>query len=214
MRLILLGPPGAGKGTQASRLTERFAIPQISTGEILRSAVREGTPLGKTAQEFMQSGRLVPDSVVIGIIEQRLGDGDCAPGFMLDGFPRTVPQADALKDVLGKVGMAIDHVVSIEVPNEELVVRLTGRRTCKSCGGGFHVAFDPPKTAGTCDRCGGELFQRDDDKEETIRARLKVYGEQTEPLITYYKAEGLLRPIDGTGSMEQIFARILEAVGT
>lgn len=214
MRLILLGPPGAGKGTQAKRLTERFSIPQISTGEILREAVKEGTPLGKTAQEYMQSGKLVPDSVVIGIIEERLGGGDCAPGFMLDGFPRTVPQADALKVVLARLGQGVDHVVSIDVPNEELVVRLTGRRTCKSCGFGFHVSFDPPKVVGLCDRCGGQLVQRDDDKEETIRARLKVYGEQTEPLITYYKAAGLLRPVDGTGNMDQIFARVLAAVQT
>lgn len=212
MRLILLGPPGAGKGTQAKRLTERFSIPQISTGDILRAAVKEGTPLGKTAQEYMQSGKLVPDSVVIGIIEERLGERDCEGGFMLDGFPRTVPQADALKEVLAKKGIAVDHVVSIDVPNEELVIRLTGRRTCKSCGFGFHVAFDPPKAPGVCDRCGGELFQRDDDKEETIRARLKVYGDQTAPLIAYYRDAKILRPIDGTGNMEEIFGRILEAV--
>ena len=213
MRLILLGPPGAGKGTQAKRLTDKFGIPQISTGDILRAAVREGTPLGKTAKECMDAGKLVPDAVVIGIIEERLKAADCKPGFMLDGFPRTVPQADALKEVVAKMGLKMDHVVSIEVPNEELVVRLTGRRTCKACGAGYHVTFDPPKAAGACDKCGGALFQRDDDKEETIRARLKVYDEQTAPLIAYYKNAGLLRPIEGRGGMEEIFGRILTALG-
>lgn len=213
MRLILLGPPGAGKGTQAKRLVERYGIPQISTGDILRAAVREGTPLGKTAKECMDAGKLVPDAVVIGIIEERLKEADCKPGFMLDGFPRTVPQADALKDVVAKMGLKVDHVVSIEVPNEELVVRLTGRRTCKACGAGFHVAFDPPKVEGVCDKCGGALFQRDDDKEETIRARLKVYEDQTAPLIAYYRDAGLLRPVAGQGGMEEIFDRILKVLG-
>ena len=212
MRLVLLGPPGAGKGTQAKRLIDKYSIPQISTGDILRAAVREGTPLGSTAKKYMSSGSLVPDSVVIGIIEERLGQPDCRPGFMLDGFPRTVAQADALKVMLSKTGLQIDDVISIDVPNEELVERLTGRRTCKVCGSGFHVTFDPPKVAGTCDKCGGELFQREDDKEETIRERLKVYDEQTAPLIAYYRSAQLLRPIDGTGNMEQIFGRILEAV--
>jgi len=209
MRLILLGPPGAGKGTQATRLVDKCGIPQISTGEILRAAVREGTPLGKSAKDFMDAGKLVPDSVVIGIIEERVKAADCAPGFMLDGFPRTVPQADALKDVLAKMGLKIDHVVSIEVPNEELVIRLTGRRMCKGCGAGYHVKFDPPKSAGVCDKCGGALFQRDDDKEETIRARLKVYEDQTAPLIAYYRQAGLLRPIEGMGGMGDIFGRIV-----
>jgi adenylate kinase len=212
MRLILLGPPGAGKGTQAKRLIDRYSIPQISTGDILRAAVREGTALGKTAKEFMDAGKLVPDSVVIGIIKERLGESDCKPGFMLDGFPRTVPQADALKEVLLGMGLSVDHVISIDVPNEDLVVRLTGRRTCKACGAGYHVSFDAPKAQGICDKCGGELFQRADDQEETIRARLKVYEDQTAPLIAYYRASGVLRPIDGTGSMEEIFGRILGAV--
>jgi adenylate kinase len=208
MKLILLGPPGAGKGTQAKRLVDKYSIPQISTGDMLRAAVREGTQLGVEAKKFMDAGQLVPDSVVIGLIEERVGKPDCKSGFMLDGFPRTVGQADALKGVLSKRGLAIDHVISIEVPNEELVERLTGRRTCKACGAGFHVQFDPPKKAGVCDKCGGELYQRDDDKEATIRNRLKVYEDQTAPLIAYYKKAGLLRPIAGQGSIDDIFARI------
>lgn len=213
MRLILLGPPGAGKGTQATRLVEKHGIPQISTGDILRAAVREGTPLGKTAKSYMDSGKLVPDSVVIGIIEERLKAKDCAKGYILDGFPRTVAQADALTAAVAKMGQKIDHVLSVEVPNEELVQRLAGRRTCKGCGAMYHVRFSPPKAAGTCDKCGGELFQRDDDQEATIRSRLKVYDEQTAPLIAYYRKAGLLRPIDGKGGMEEILGRITAVLG-
>ncbi|MBE0618075.1 MAG: adenylate kinase, partial [Proteobacteria bacterium] len=179
-------------------------IPQISTGDILRAAVRQGTELGKTAKSYMDAGKLVPDSVVIGIIEERLKEKDCDKGYILDGFPRTVAQADALKDVVAKSGQQIDHVLSVEVPNDELVERLSGRRTCKGCGAMYHLLFSPPKVAGKCDKCGGELFQRDDDQEATIRSRLKVYDEQTAPLIAYYRKAGLLRPIDGMGGMEQI----------
>ena len=209
MRLILLGPPGAGKGTQAKRLIERYGIPQISTGDILRAAVREGTELGKKAKQYMDAGQLVPDEVVIGIIRERLKEADCAKGFILDGFPRTVPQAEALKSVLAELGQALDHVVSIEVPDEDLVERLTGRRTCRKCGAMYHVKFTPPKQEGVCDKCGGELYQRDDDKEETIRARLKVYHDQTAPLVEFYNEEGLLRRIDGVGSVDEIYGRIL-----
>lgn len=213
MRLILLGPPGAGKGTQAKRLVEKYGIPQISTGDMLRAALKAGTQLGKEAKTYMDAGKLVPDSVVVGLIEERIKDADCANGFMLDGFPRTVAQADSLKSVMDKAGLKIDHVVSIEVANEELVERLTGRRTCRSCGSGYHVQFDPSKVEGVCDKCSGELYQRDDDKEETIRNRLKVYADQTEPLIAYYKAAGVLRPIAGTGSIDEIFARITSVLG-
>ncbi len=212
MRLILLGPPGAGKGTQAERLVAKYQIPQISTGDILRAAVRDGTDLGKTAKSYMDSGGLVPDAVVIGIIEERLKEDDCANGYILDGFPRTVAQADALKNVLAGMGQAIDHVVSVEVPNEDLVERLSGRRSCK-CGAMYHVTFNPPKKEGVCDKCGGELFQRADDQEETIRSRLAVYEEQTAPLIAYYEKAGLLRRIDGVGSLDEIFGRIVEAIG-
>lgn len=210
MRLILLGPPGAGKGTQAKRLVEKYKIPQISTGDMLRAALKAGTKLGLEAKTYMDAGKLVPDSVVIGLIEERIKEADCAGGFMLDGFPRTVPQADALKGVLDKMGLKLDHVISIEVDNEELLGRLTGRRTCRNsaCGAGYHVMFDPPKTEGVCDKCGTELYQRDDDKEDTIRNRLKVYADQTEPLISYYKAAGLVRTIPGTGSIDEIFSRI------
>ncbi|TAL16276.1 adenylate kinase [bacterium] len=213
MRIILLGGPGAGKGTQAKKLVEKYGIPQISTGDMLRAALKAGTALGLEAKKFMDAGKLVPDEVVIGLIEERIKLPDCKKGFMLDGFPRTVGQADALKGVLDKMGIKLDHVISIEVANEELVGRLTGRRTCKSCGSGFHLLFDPPKKEGVCDKCGGELYQRDDDKEETIRNRLKVYDSQTAPLIDYYKKAGLLRPIQGVGSIDEIFGRVTGVLG-
>jgi adenylate kinase len=208
MNIILLGPPGAGKGTQAKMLIDEYEIPQISTGDILRAAVKEGTPLGKEAKSYMDKGELVPDSVVIGIVEERIQEPDCKKGYMLDGFPRTVPQAEALDEMLSKLGAQIDHVVSIEVANEELVKRLTGRRTCRECGAGYHVMFDPPKVEGICDKCGGELYQRDDDNEETVSSRLNVYESQTLPLIDYYKAKEKIRPIDGVGDIKEIFERI------
>ncbi len=208
MNLILLGPPGAGKGTQAKMLVETYGIPQISTGDMLREAVKNQTQLGLEAKKYMDAGQLVPDEVVIGLVKERLGRDDCAQGFMLDGFPRTVPQAEALDKVLAEMDKAIDHVISIEVPNEELLKRLTGRRTCRNCGQGYHVVFDPPKKDGVCDKCGGELYQRDDDNEATVANRLKVYEESTKPLIDYYQAKGLLRPIDGVGAIKEIFERI------
>ena len=208
MNIILLGPPGAGKGTQAKMLIGKYQIPQISTGDILRAAVKEGTALGKEAKSFMDKGQLVPDSVVIGIVEERIQEPDCTKGYMLDGFPRTVPQAEALDGMLSKLSVGIDHVVSIEVANDELVKRLTGRRTCRECGAGYHVMFDPPKVEGVCDKCGGELYQRDDDNEQTVRSRLNVYESQTLPLIDYYKAQGKIRPIDGVGEIKEIFGRI------
>ncbi len=208
MNLILLGPPGAGKGTQAKRLMEKYGIPQISTGDILRAAVKEGTEMGKKAKEFMDAGKLVPDEVVIGIIDDRLKEDDCKSGYMLDGFPRTVPQAEALDEVLEKMGSKIDHVVSIEVPERELIGRLTGRRTCKDCGAGYHLMFDPPKAEGVCDKCGGQLYQRDDDNVETVTNRLKVYNDQTQPLIDYYTNKSLIRPIQGLGEIGEIFERI------
>jgi adenylate kinase len=209
MNLILLGPPGAGKGTQAKILAKKFDIPQISTGDILRGAVKEQSPMGIKAKGYMDAGSLVPDEVVVGIVKERLAKSDCAKGFILDGFPRTVIQADALKLTLGGMGKAIEHVVSIVVDKEELLARITGRRTCRSCGKGYHLSFDPPKTAGVCDECGGELFQRDDDSEATMRNRLDVYEKQTAPLISYYDRESLLRTIAGTGTIDEIQQNIL-----
>lgn len=210
MNIILLGPPGAGKGTQAKILSKKFNIPQISTGDILRCAVKDQTPMGIKAKGFMDAGALVPDGVVVGIVEERLAKEDCTGGFILDGFPRTVAQADALKEMLVSHGKAIDHVVSVEVDSEELLQRITGRRTCRGCGKGFHIAFDPPKIAGKCDECGDELYQRDDDSEETMRKRLDVYNAQTSPLIAYYTKESLLRGIQGTGSIESIQQALLK----
>ncbi len=208
MDVILLGPPGAGKGTQAKFMVDRWNIPQVSTGDILRAAVREGTGLGVEARGFMDRGELVPDRVVIGIIAERLKEDDATGGFILDGFPRTLPQAEALESILTDLDRNIDHVVSIEVDEEELVDRLTGRRMCKGCGESFHVLFNPPQNEGVCDRCGGGLYQRDDDKEGTIRQRLNVYRDQTSPLIAFYREKGSLREIDGSGNIQDIFARI------
>jgi adenylate kinase len=212
MNIILLGPPGAGKGTQAKMLVETYDIPQISTGDILRGAVKEGTELGKEAKGYMDAGKLVPDSVVIGIVEHRLQLPDCEKGYMLDGFPRTVPQAAALDEMLTNLSSEIDHVVSIEVDNEELIERLTGRRTCRECGAGFHVMFDPPEQEGVCDSCGGELYQRDDDNVETVTSRLDVYQAQTLPLIDYYQQQGKVRPIDGVGEIKEIFGRVTQVL--
>lgn len=212
MNLILLGPPGAGKGTQAKLLIKRFQIPQISTGDILRAAVSEMTPMGVKAKGYMESGALVPDEVVVGIVRERLEKSDCLNGFILDGFPRTVAQADALKHMLVCMNMSIEHVVSMAVDKEELLQRITGRRTCRLCGKGYHVVFDPPRVSGRCDECSGELFQRADDQEETMRKRLDVYEDQTAPLITYYENESLLRSIAGVGSIDDIQQRILSII--
>jgi len=215
MNIILLGGPGAGKGTQAKKLIDKYQIPQISTGDILRAAVKEGTEMGKKAKEYMDAGKLVPDEVVIGIIKDRLKESDCQKGFILDGFPRTVPQAEALQKVLADMGKKIDHVISIDVDEEELVTRLTGRRTCKNaaCGQMYHVKFTPPKKEGVCDKCGSELYQRDDDNETTVRSRLATYNQATKPLIDHYKAKGLVRPIPGVGGIDDIFTKICGILG-
>jgi len=212
MRMILLGPPGAGKGTQAKDLVEKYGIPQISTGDILRKNLAEKTPLGLEAKKFMDAGGLVPDAVVIGIVKERLKEADCKTGYILDGFPRTVPQAQELDKALAEMKTPLDKVLSIEVADEELVGRLAGRRTCRGCQQGFHVKFKPPKTDGKCDKCGGELYQRDDDKEEAIKNRLVVYQSSTAPLIDYYKGKGLLRDVNGVGSMPEILARMVTAL--
>ncbi len=213
MNIILLGPPGAGKGTQAKRLIDKYSIPQVSTGDMLRAALKAGTPLGLEAKKFMDQGALVPDSVVIGLVKERIQQPDAAKGYMLDGFPRNVSQAEALDKMLGELGQKIDHVVCIEVPSGELMGRLTGRRTCRNCGAGYHVMFDPPKAAGICDKCGGELYQRDDDNEATVGSRLNVYDGQTKPLIEYYQGQSKLRPINGVGDMNDIFTRIAAVLG-
>ena len=212
MKLILLGPPGAGKGTQAKMLMDRFGIPQISTGDILRAAVKDGTPMGLKAKSFMDAGGLVPDEVVVGIVRERLQKADCAKGFILDGFPRTVLQADALKESLLALGKDLDAVVSLDVDVEALVERLTGRRTCRDCGRGFHVKFDPPLVSGKCDTCGGELLQRDDDQELTIRHRLEVYSEQTSPLVDYYRSAGLLTAVDGMQEIGVVQDQVLRSL--
>jgi adenylate kinase len=214
MNLILLGPPGAGKGTQAQKIVDRYRIPQISTGDILRASVKESTSFGMKAKGFMDQGQLVPDGIVIGIIEERLKAKDCDSGFILDGFPRTIPQAEALQPILTKIGKKIDHVINMVVDPEELVRRLTGRRTCKNCGAMFHLLFQPPKKEEICDRCGGTLYQRADDKEGTIRTRLKEYEKQTAPLIQYYQGKKTLRSIQGVGGPDQIFDRIVRLLDT
>jgi len=208
MNLILLGPPGAGKGTQAAKIIEKYKIPQISTGDILRAAVREGTELGKEAQKYMNEGKLVPDSIVIGIIKERLQKDDCKNGYILDGFPRTIVQAEELDKMLKEMGSKLDVVISIEVPDEEIIQRITGRRMCKECGAVYHIKYNPPKRDGICDKCNGQLYQRDDDKEETVRARLDVYKKQTEPLKEYYSKQNILKEVDGTGDINKIFEQI------
>ena len=212
MNLILVGPPGCGKGTQAKMLIEKYTIPQISTGDILREAVKEGSPMGKQAKSYMDKGALVPDDVVIGIIEERIQKPDCTGGFILDGFPRTVAQAEALNEILTKMKLKIDHLINIEVDDGELLKRLTGRRICKECGTGYHILFDPPKKSDVCNECGGELYQRDDDKEDTIKSRLKVYHEQTAPVVGYYQKMGVSRGVNGVGKIDEIFQRITDTI--
>ncbi|MCD6492744.1 MAG: adenylate kinase [Archaeoglobaceae archaeon] len=208
MNLILLGGPGAGKGTQAKLIVEKYKIPQISTGDMLREAVKQGTELGKKAKEYMDKGELVPDEIVIGIVKERLKQSDCDRGFILDGFPRTIAQAEALDKILDEIGKKIDAVINIQVPEEEIVKRIVNRRTCKNCGAIYHLIYSPPKEPNKCDKCGGELYQRDDDKEETVRERLRVYREQTEPLIEYYQKKGILYNVDGTKDINGVFEEI------
>ncbi len=209
MNIVFLGPPGAGKGTQAKILIERYGIPQVSTGDMLREHRAKGTELGKKAQEYMDKGQLVPDEIILGMVKERLSQPDCEKGFILDGFPRTVAQAEALDKLLLDMGKKLDFALALIVPDELLVERLTGRRTCKNCGMMYHVKYKPSKVEGKCDVCGGELYQRPDDNEETVRNRLKVYHEQTAPLIEYYRGKGILREIDGSKSIEEITQQII-----
>ena len=208
MNIIIFGPPGAGKGTQAKKMVDFYGIPQISTGDILRANVREGTELGLAAKEYMDKGELVPDEVLIGIIKNRLKEKDCEKGFILDGYPRTIPQADALATILDEINKPIDVVLNLEVPDEELVERVSGRLMCGNCGASYHKTFNPPRKEGICDVCGGELFQRDDDKEEAVKNRLTVYKRQTQPLIDYYAKKSLLVSLDGTKGIDEVFEDI------
>ena len=213
MRLVLLGAPGAGKGTQAKKLIEKYSIPQISTVDILRKAVADGTPLGKEAKSYMDSGGLVPDSVVIGLVKERLAQDDCKKGYILDGFPRTTPQAEALDAELTAMGTPLTDALSVDVPMNDLMKRLTGRRTCKSCQQMYNLHFSAPQKEGVCDKCSGELMQRDDDKEDTIKNRLEVYEKSTAPLIDYYSGKGILKSVEGTGSIDDIFNKVCSMLG-
>ena len=214
MKIIMLGAPGAGKGTQAEKLVELYQIPHISTGDMFRKAQKDGTELGLRAKEYMEQGQLVPDEVTVGIVRERLAEADCKDGFLLDGFPRTVQQADALDGILKDLGMVLDRVINIEVDKAFLVDRLTGRRVCRTCGATFHVVNKAPKVEGVCDKCGGELYQRNDDKIETVSNRLDVYAAQTAPLIEYYQSKGIMSSIDGSKSMEDVLADIRSALGS
>ena len=213
MRLVFLGAPGAGKGTQAKKLAEKYGIPQISTGDLLRAAVAAETSLGKEAKSYMDRGSLVPDSVVLGMMEERLKQDDCKRGYILDGFPRNTAQAESLDKMLTSLNMPLTAALSVDVPFGDLMKRLTGRRTCKACGQMYNIYFAPPDKAGACGRCGGELFQRGDDKEETIKKRLEVYNIQTSPLIGYYSKKGVLKSVDGTGGIDEIFKKVCDAIG-
>jgi adenylate kinase len=211
VRLIFLGPPGAGKGTQARELAREWGVPQVATGEMLRAAVAAGTPLGREAKRIMETGGLVPDDVIVGLIAERLREPDAATGFILDGFPRTIGQAEALGRLLKDLGQKLDAVLYFQVPEPELLRRLTGRRLCRQCQTAFHMVSAPPRREGICDQCGGPLYQRDDDSEATVRNRLHVYEQQTAPLLDYYRHRGLLTPIDGVGPVDDIRAAIRRA---
>lgn len=213
LNLILLGPPGAGKGSQAKSLAVRYGIPHISTGDILRAAVRDKTELGVKAKAYMDKGALAPDDLVVEIVAERLEMDDCKAGFILDGFPRNIPQAEAVEMMLGSLGKKTDKVINIQVSHREIIKRLSGRWVCRNCGEGYHIIFNPPMEDKKCDKCKGEIYQRDDDKEDTILARLKVYEEQTAPLIDFYKKRGSLISIDGIGGFWEITEKIVNAVG-
>lgn len=212
MHILLMGPPGAGKGTQAEKLVADFPIPHISTGDMFRAAVKNGTELGKEAKKYMDAGGLVPDEVTIGIVKERLSQPDCQKGFILDGFPRTKEQAVALDEILKELGIKLDAAVNISVPDADLVARVAGRRICKKCGATYHVVYNPPKQEGVCDKCSGDLYQRDDDKEETVKKRLEAYHSQTAPLIAYYEQEGVFKDIDGTQPIGKVYADVVAAV--
>ena len=213
MKIIMLGAPGAGKGTQAKKIASKYSIPHISTGDIFRANIKNGTELGKKAKTYMDQGLLVPDELVVDLVVDRVAADDCANGYVLDGFPRTIPQAEALDAALEKMGEAMDYTINVEVPDENIVKRMSGRRACVACGATYHIEHIPPKTEGICDTCGKELILRDDDKPETVLKRLNVYHEQTQPLIDYYTGKGTLKEVDGTKDMSEVFDEIVAILG-
>ena len=213
MRIIMLGAPGAGKGTQAKKITARYSIPHISTGDIFRANIKNGTELGKKAKTYMDQGLLVPDELVVDLVVDRVNQEDCANGYVLDGFPRTIPQAEALDKALTEMGQAIDYAINVEVPDENIVQRMSGRRACVNCGATYHIVYAPTKKENVCDTCEGELILRDDDKPETVQKRLNVYHEQTQPLIDYYTEQDKLVEVDGTIDIEKVFDAIVKILG-
>ena len=213
MKIIMLGAPGAGKGTQAKQIADKYGVPHISTGDIFRANIKNGTELGKKAKEYMDQGLLVPDELTCDLVMDRIQQDDCKNGFILDGFPRTIPQAEALTAALEKIGQKMDYAIDVDVPDENIVKRMGGRRACVGCGATYHLVYAAPKKDGICDVCGGELILRDDDKPETVEKRLHVYHDQTQPLIDYYKNEGILAEVDGTKDMEEVFQDIVKILG-
>lgn len=213
MKVIMLGAPGAGKGTQAKMIAERYGVPHVSTGDIFRANIKNGTALGAEAKKYMDAGELVPDELTVRILLDRVAQEDCKNGYVLDGFPRTIPQAEVLDEALQKLGEQVDYAIDVDVPDENIVKRMSGRRACLSCGATYHIEHVPPKTADVCDQCGAALVLRDDDKPETVKNRLNVYHEQTQPLIAYYMKKGILRTVDGTRPMEDVFAAITAILG-
>lgn len=213
MKIIMLGAPGAGKGTQAKKIAEKYQIPHISTGDIFRANIKNGTELGKKAKTYMDQGLLVPDELVVDLVVDRVGQDDCKNGYVLDGFPRTIPQAQSLDTALAKLGEKIDYAINVEVPDENIIRRMGGRRACVGCGATYHIVYNAPKTEDVCDTCGEKLILRDDDQPETVQKRLTVYHDQTQPLIDYYEKAGALKEVDGTVDMEDVFAAIVEILG-
>lgn len=213
MKIVMLGAPGAGKGTQAKKIADKYGIPHISTGDIFRANIKEGTELGMKAKAFMDKGLLVPDEITIGMLMDRIHQDDCKNGYVLDGFPRTIPQAESLTKALAEGGEAIDYAVNVDVPDQSIIDRMAGRRACLSCGSTYHIVYAPAKKEGICDRCGAALVLRDDDKPETVKKRLTVYHDQTQPLIDYYEKAGVLKTVDGTQAMDQVFAAIAAILG-
>ena len=213
MKIIMLGAPGAGKGTQAKKIADLCKVPHISTGDIFRANIKQGTELGKKAKTYMDQGLLVPDELVVDLVVDRLAQDDAKKGYVLDGFPRTIPQAEALTEALAKIGEKMDYAINVEVPDENIIDRMSGRRACVACGGTYHIKYNPTKKEGICDACGGELILRDDDKPETVKQRLEVYHTQTQPLIDYYTKEGILKEVDGTQDLQKVFDDITAILG-